>query len=62
MTFEDAMACLRMGQHVRRADWRWSIGWPPGVDGIVLFYDSGFTEFWRPTLADIQAADWKRTP
>lgn len=58
MTFEDALAKLRLRHHVRRAEWRASIGWPPGIELPVMFWPSGFVETWRPTLEDVMASDW----
>jgi hypothetical protein len=58
--FQIALSLLVSRYHVRRANWRAVIGWPPGGDDILMFWPSGFVEPWRPTLADIQANDWER--
>jgi len=58
--FSHTLNLLFSRYHVKRKNWQASIGWPPGADNILMFWPSGFVELWRPTLADIQAADWER--
>ena len=60
MKFEEALQALRLGYHVRRANWRSSLGWSPGMASIHMLWPSGFAEAWRPTLEDVQAEDWQR--
>lgn len=62
MTFGEALTLLRERYHVRRANWRACIAWSPGSDTIQMFWPSGFSEPWRPTLSDIQAEAWERFP
>jgi hypothetical protein len=60
MKFEVALIALREGYHMRRKNWRSTIGWPPGAPNIMMFWEWGFVEPWRPTLKDIQSEDWER--
>ncbi|HZJ13985.1 MAG TPA: hypothetical protein VFD27_03000 [Chthoniobacteraceae bacterium] len=62
MTFDYALQLLRWHQFMRRANWRTNLGWSPGSDKILLFYPSGFSEPWRPTLEDVMANDWEKFP
>jgi hypothetical protein len=60
LEFDEALADIRWGYFMRRANWRTSIGWSAGMNNICMFWPSGFVEVWRPTLADIQSSDWER--
>lgn len=60
MTFEDALTSLRLRFHMRRVDWRSTIGWPPGSEFILQFWPSGVVTKWEPTQADVLSCDWVR--